>query len=170
MKYRHDQRLKRRWPWVVAVVAVVVVAAAIAAWLLFVPRSPVPDDVKKAVSFPIYYPEQSKLPSGYTLDTKSFTASDQVAMYIITYGSDQRLIVSVQKRPPEDEIAYFYKNTIPIHKDVVTVNGTAAIGAVGQQSITSLPTNDQSWLIIMGPPDVNKDELSRVLQAMTKSN
>jgi hypothetical protein len=169
MKYRHDERVKHRWPFVVGLGLLVVMAGA-AAWLWLVPRDPVPADVKQAVNFPVYYPQQDKLPAGYVLDTKSFVASDQAVIYAINYGDNQKLVVTVQKRPTDDELAVFYKNSIPIHKDVLTLTGKAAVGAVGEQTMVSLPTSDRSWLIMTGPADINRDQLTQVLQSIVKTN
>ncbi len=171
MKYRHNEGPARRWPLLAgAVLAIAIAIAGVGAWLWLAPHDPVPGDVKHAVAFPVYYPQQSKLPAGYTLDTKSFTASDQAVIYAINYGSGQKITVSVQKRPSDNNLANFYKHSIPIHSDVLTMIGKAAVGAVGEQTMVSLPTNDRSWLIITGPATIDRDQLTQVLQSIVKAS
>jgi hypothetical protein len=167
MKYRYDQTLRRRWPLII--IPVVLLVGGVLALLWWMPHDPVPSNVKKAVAFPVYYPLQSKLPDGYTLDTSSFRASDQAVVYTISYGQNQKIVTTVQKRPDDNELANFYKNTIPIHRDVLTLVGKAAVGAIGDQTFVSLPTDDTSWLILTGPSTIDRDQLDAVLKSIVKA-
>lgn len=131
------------------------------------PISPVPLSISKSVNFSVYYPVQSELPSGYTLDTRSFTSNELAVVYKVAYGHGQNLVFSVQKKPSKADIQGFYAKHLPLHNNVVTGVGAAAIGAISTQTLVSLPTTGNAWLLMTGPASVNQPQLKRVLQSIT---
>lgn len=173
-----SKKSKKRW--VALVILIIALLAGVIIWLNLRPKtlpatdnlSPapiVPATVAQAVSFPVYYPDPKKLPPGYKLDISSFkVASDQVVIYIVKYGVNKKLVFSVQAKPSDNDIGVFYKNNIPLHDDVLTLVGKAAIGNINNKVFVSLPTYSNSWIIITGPSDINSDQLKQVLQAIVK--
>jgi hypothetical protein len=134
--------------------------------------SPVSSDVQKAVTFPVYYPRQSKMPAGYGLDSTSFRLADTgVVIYSVEKG-DQQLIFSEQQTPEATIIDKFISSYIPLHNTITTDLGKAAMGAAGQGSnlktIVSLPIAKGPWLIITAPANTKQSDVQQILQALTK--
>jgi hypothetical protein len=134
--------------------------------------SSVPVEIQKAASFPIYYPEQAKLPSGYSLDNTSFRfAQPGVVVYALQKGS-QQLVFSEEETPDGDVVNKFTSSYIPLHNTITTGLGKAAIGAAGQgsnlQTIVSLPITDGPWLIITAPAGSKQSDMQQILQSLVK--
>jgi hypothetical protein len=134
--------------------------------------SPVPAEIRGAVSFAVYYPEQSKLPAGYSLDTTSFRlAQPGVVVYSVKTGS-QQLIFSEEQTPGGNVVDKFTSSYIPLHNPITTDLGKAAMGAAGQganlQTIVSLPITKGPWLIITAPANTKQSDMQQILQSLTK--
>ena len=130
---------------------------------------PVPQNISQLVSFPIYYPDPNKLPKGYKLDVKSFSAPLKNGVtYTVNYGNDNKIVFSVQPKPSADELLTFDGNFLPLRTSYQTAVGQAEIGAYNLKTLVSLPTNSSSWIIITAPPNINQDQLKQVLSAITK--
>lgn len=129
---------------------------------------PVPLSIRQTAKFPIYYPDQSKLPADYHLDTASFTASKLVVVYKVNYDNGkQKLVFSVEQKPSSSDIQDFYKTHLPLSSTIDTPIGTATIGAIGQRTVVSLPTTSNAWLLITGPPKIDAAQLKQVLLSLT---
>lgn len=151
--------------------ALIVLGAISSRYYMQRTKSPIPSNITKTVNFPLYYPNQKKLPVGYKLDTNSFqTPSQNVVVYSVIYSSQKKLVFSLQQKPSTDELASFNKQYLPIHRQVLTQVGTATEGAIGQQTVVSLPADtDNTWIIITGPSDIyGTANLTQVLRALTK--
>jgi hypothetical protein len=158
----------------ICAVAVLVSGLGAGSWqLLHRSTSPVPGDVQRAVRFPVYYPDPKRLPAGYALDVHSFKApvKDGVT-YVVRYGTGKNIVFSVQSKPSDSDLQSFNASYIPLRNDYRTMVGQAEIGAYlsnGRlQTLVSLPTDSNAWLIITAPPDINHDQLQQVLQALQK--
>lgn len=154
-------------------VAGIVVIAIIGGGFFYITgsnNSPVPSKLSKAVDFPVYYPDPKKLPNGYSLNEKSFKSPQSgVIVYAVSYGKGQKLVFSVQHKPSSDDLASFVKTYIPINRQVLTLAGTATVGAIGQQTVASLPTDTNAWIIVTGPANAfGSNDFSQVLQALRK--
>jgi hypothetical protein len=131
------------------------------------PHSPVPLSIRRNANFSIYYPDQAKLPAGYTLNTGSFKFADNTAViYTVSYGANKKLTFSVQKKPADTIIQKFATGYIPLHTNVTTPTGTALVGAIGMQTVVSLPTKGNAWIIITGPSDTDQTRLTQVLRSI----
>lgn len=135
--------------------------------------SPVPNNISRAVSFPIYYPDQKKLPRGYTLSSNSFSKPvPNGVTYSVLYGHGQKIVFSLQPKPSNNELQGFSSNYIPLHNSYSTPIGQALLGAyntkVGTETLVSLPTNSNTWIILTAPYNINQDELKQVLSSLTK--
>jgi hypothetical protein len=132
--------------------------------------NPVPVSIQRKVNFPVYYPVQSKLPVGYTLNTSSFSVGNGAAVYAVSYNQGKKIVFAVQQKPSAVDIQGFYTTHMPLHSDVNTPVGTAAIGVINQQTVVSLPTKSNAWLLITAPLNINQKHLKQVVQAIVKPN
>jgi hypothetical protein len=122
----------------------------------------IPSNIRTAVDFPLYYPEQ--LPKGYTINPSSFGATNEVVTYSINYGTDSKLAISLQPIPRTFDFTQFYANSM---KDALSVNttiGTAKIGNINGVQTVSL-TNAKTWLLISAPNGIGNDALLSVLKS-----
>ena len=164
--------LYRRGLYVVAGI-VLIAALSLAAVVSFhhfrqskPPPDPVPLAIRQSVGFSVYYPDPAKLPAGYRLDMQSFSNNSLVVVYDVTYSGNQRLVFSVQQKPAATAIQNFTAKRLPLHLTVTTGIGTAAIGVIGTQTVVSLPTSGNAWLLVTGPLNTDQGKLSQVLQAL----
>jgi hypothetical protein len=153
----------------------ILILLGIAGWGLYLflshrTVSPVPKNIRQAVSFPIYYPDPKKLPASYTLDTKSFTAAPDKngVAYWINYYSGKRLVFSVQPKPSDSELQNVNSNFIPIRIDYQTPVGQAEIGTYNNQTFVSLPIINGPWIVITAPADINHDHLKQILKSVRR--
>jgi len=147
---------------------VIVVGAAV--WLATQrSSSPVPKNVAQKVSFPVYYPDQAKLPAGYRLDRNSFASPVKNGVaYDVVYAGGKKIVFSVQVKPSDNELQSFNSNYIPLRLDYQTKLGQAEIGAYRGQTLASLPIIDGPWIVLTAPPDINQGQLKQVIQAIRK--
>lgn len=139
-------------------------------WFWLRGTSPVPKSLRQSVSFAIYYPEQKKLPAGYSLDTKSFSSPQRnVIIYRVNHGGD-KLVFSVQPKPSDSEIQKFNSSYIPLRNAFSTPIGQAQIGAFGGsksiQTLASLPTYSGPWIIVTAPSNISQDQLKQILLSL----
>jgi len=157
---------------------IVIIVVALSATIYINQRSntvynAIPLSVRDGVSFQIYYPEQSKLPAGYTFNLNSFThPTNEVLVFSVNYPVNNKIIFSEQAEPSSSQIQNFYANYMPLRNSYQTAEGQAEIGAYKNtggnlQTLVSLPTNG-TWLIITAPPDITQNQLKQVLSAITK--
>jgi hypothetical protein len=151
-----------------------ILAAGAGAWIyLHRPVSPVPKEFRKGLTFTIYYPDQKKLPTGYVLDKTSFAnPHDNTLLYRVNYGNGKKLTFALQIKPSADDIESFYANLIPLRNKMDVPAGHAEIGAynnagkIDTQSVVSLPTATNTWIIITGPADIDQGQLKQVLESI----
>jgi hypothetical protein len=169
---KRQHKRKSRKPLVIGICAFLIILIAGVGGFLYInkTKSPVPKNISKSVNFPIYYPDQKKLPSGYTLSKSSFKSPQPGAvLYSVQYDNGKKLVFSVQQKPSDSDLAAFVKNYIPIHRQVLTLVGTATVGAIGPQTVVSLPTDSNTWIIVTGPANAyGTDNLAQVLKALKK--
>lgn len=168
--------LKFRKYWAVA--ALVILILAISLFILLKSglergRSPIPQSISNSVSFPVYYPDPKKLPTGYVLSPESFRVPQKdVVLYSVNYGKDKKLVFSVQPKPSDTYINNFHANYIPLHSDFQTSIGKAEIGAYNNtgnlQTLVSMPADDRIWIVITAPADIDQNQLKQVLRSIMK--
>ena len=156
-------------------VLVILAAAGGSYWYVSRNSSPVPRNIQSKVDFPIYYPDQKKLPTGYRLNPDSFKAPQaNGVVYEVDYGNGKRMVFSVQPKPSDNALQTFNSSYIPLRTDYQTPSGTAEIGAyndngkITTETLVSLPTNDKTWLLITAPYDINQAQLKQVLSSLKK--
>jgi len=131
----------------------------------------VPKNIQKSVDFSVYYP--GSLPSGYTLDAKSFRLAETgVVVFAVTYGSGKDLAFSEQQQPSSGDIDKFISSYLPLNSALQLPLGQANVGAYGTapniRTVLSLPIHNGPWLIITAPSDASHDDLVRILESLTK--
>lgn len=156
---------------------VLVITAAAASVLLIhnqKTKSIVPENIQKSVGFPIYYPDEKKLPAGYSLNKTSFSnPRNNGVTYFVSYDGSKKIVFSAQPKVSDQEMNLFYKSYIPLKTEVKTAIGKAEIGAYNNAgkvtTLVSLPTEDsKTWLVITAPADINQSQLKQVLQSLRK--
>jgi hypothetical protein len=131
-----------------------------------VSSDPIPLATRQKVSFPIYYPDQAKMPHGYKFSLNSLTASNQAVVYVVTYGKGQRIVFTVQQKPSETDLKGFYATHMPLYTQFQASGGTAADGVINGEVVVSLPTNSKAWLLITAPLNVSQPQLHKVVQSL----
>lgn len=126
----------------------------------------VPTTIRQSAPFTIYYPSPDKLPLGYTLDKDSFSANKDTVLYSVSYDKDQKIVFTLQKKPSSADLTTFYFNQMPLRHEVQLPIGKAAIGVLNNQTMASVPSNKDSWLIVTAPLSVDQDKLEQVLQTL----
>jgi hypothetical protein len=128
--------------------------------------SPVPESVSKQVAFTIYYPDQRKLPSGYTLDVSTIRAASKVILYSVNGPKGLIVHFSVQQKLTDSQIQTFYQTNLKMHTDISTSVGTARIGIAQNQSVASLPTTGNAWVVLTSPSTINRAELIQIIRSI----
>lgn len=134
---------------------------------------PIPLAIRKSVPYSIFYPDSSRLPSGYRLSQNviHFAKAD-VVILMINYGS-KSIVVSEQQPPDSSTINNFVAEHIPVHTTLPTALGQAEFGAYnsgnGLRTVISLPVPNGPWLIITAPPDAKRQTLIEIISSMVKS-
>lgn len=165
----------RRW-LVYVIVLLVIAGLGLAGWAHWhkktaapQPAKLVPLSISQAVNFPVYYPDQARLPAGYVFDTNSFRSPVENGVnYSINYGSGQRIVFTLQPKPSDSELKTFNASYIPLRTDFQTGIGQAEIGTYHQQTLASLPVAKGPWIVITAPPDIDQNQLKQVLQSLKK--
>jgi hypothetical protein len=163
------QRKHIHWPLIGITICLLIILGGGAAFFLVRSHSPVPKSIAKQVDFPVYYPDQKKLPGGYSLNTTSFTSPDKgVVVYSVQYGQNDKLVFSEQPKPSNAELDNFNKQRIPIHVEFTTKFGKAELGIIGQQAVVNVLLKDNVWVIITGPQTLREKDVSPVIAALKK--
>jgi len=157
---------------ILVVILAILIVGGVGAWF-YEHRyiSPIPKSVQQSVNFPIYYPEQKKLPFGYTFNLKSFSNPRQnILLYAVDYGVGQKVVFSLQKKPSDEQINNFYTYNMPLTIPLNTSVGQARIGLAGQppnrKTIASLPTSDGVWILATAPDNINQNQFDQVIKSL----
>lgn len=157
--------IKTRLMVTVALIGLIGVSAGVAYYITHRSKNPVPLSVRQSVGFPVYYPDTKKLPDGYTFVADSFSASGQAVVYRINHGQDH-LVFTLQQKPSALDISNFYTAHMPLHLDFQTPSGTATLGVIGRQTVISLPTKSNTWILITAPTNMDQGQLEKVVQSI----
>ncbi len=156
-----------RW-WYVALIALILVGGSVGLVYMLLRTSTAcnfPSSVRRDASIQLYCPEQAKLPQGVISNTASATIDSGAVLYSLQDGSST-LAVSLQRKPSADKLNNFVINLIPLHFSVDTPVGKAQTGVSNDQSLTTLPTNSSTWIIITAPKDYDLDRLTQILKSL----
>jgi hypothetical protein len=165
------RKLRPRWNpgfqiRTVALVLICLLAVSATIFSLVHHTSPISEVIKKQVKFDVYYPDPTKIPAGYSVDYSDISVTPQALIYTINGPALLKLFVSEQTKPPEVQLHYFYTNQMQLHTDVKTNVGTAAVGAIRAQTVVSLPTNTNTWLLISANHSETAASLRQILVSL----
>ena len=137
------------------------------------PLDPIPVSIISKVSFPVYFPDPSKLPSGFSLLKNSIQYSKPgVVIYVISNSLNQQVVISEQAEPAQSTIDSFLSSYIPLHATVSTADGEAQYGAMNQgkslRSVISLPISNGPWIIATASSSLSRAEFTQVINSMIK--
>lgn len=172
---KQPKRPKRNQKPIYISIAILILIVAAGGWFVFhktssqapAKTSPVPQNIKQAVSFPIYYPDAKKLPAGYTFNPASFSTGSGAVEFTVTNGG-QKIAFTEQAKPSAQDLQNFASSRIPLHININTPVGTALLGAIGNNSVVSLPTNGSTWLLAFAPSNLSQTSLEAVLNSLTR--
>ena len=170
-KPKESKRFLQRIPRWLIIVVVTVIALGSASLYYYIKSNsntlpyPINKQTAQTLGFNIYYPNQKLLPAGYTLNKNSFSYTNQTIIYTVSSGTSS-LVFSVQAKPSTAQIKDFYSKNMPLNTTQSTKIGAATIGAVNGQTLVSLPTNTNAWLLITAPSDVDQQTLNQVIQSI----
>jgi hypothetical protein len=173
-----NQRIKSdarfRLPKLLIATLAVVVVLGLVGWAiqrLLSTQDPVPVSIRRGAHFDIYIPRQNKLPSGFTFDKSSIGLEDQgqAVVYAISTPSGSRLVVSNQQKPSAAALSLFYKNQMPLTIPVTTPVGVAALGSLNNETVVSLPTNTNTWILMTAPLNFSQRQIQKMLQTLERA-
>ena len=127
------------------------------------PTIPVPRAISSQVDFPLYYP--TKFPSGFSLDTNSFSQSNKVVTYTVSYEGNKKLIFNIEVRPTNFDFEGFQSNATKISSSI----GDAYVGSLGKNTVISI-TTEKSWIFIGVPSPIDTPALEVILQHLKQVN
>jgi hypothetical protein len=146
---------------------VIVVVAVITGAVIFVVRNsqhdPLPADVKQEANFALYYPKE--VPSGFHFDQAKYDASTRVVTYDYTTSDGNKLYFSLQPKPAKFNFDNFNKKQLAGAHQTETPVGTATIGILQQETVSSVVT-DKTWIIISAGEKVSLDQLDQVSRSL----
>jgi len=168
---KSGRKISRLYFVVPGVVVIIIVIVGLVTWVVArQPSGTLPYPIAKAqaksLGFDIYYPSQKLLPSGYILNKGSFETTNQVLIYSVSYGNGRKLVFSDQAKPSNTQIQAFYTRNLPLNTTLLTNVGLATIGAVNAQTVISLPTDTNAWLIATAPSNINERNLDLVIKSI----
>lgn len=127
---------------------------------------PLSQVILHSVDFTIYYPDAKQLPKNYYLDYSSFSSNGEAVLFNVTGPNNQKLVFSIQKKPPSADIQTFVFHNIPLHNTVNTNIGQAAVGVLNKQTFVSLPTDGNSWIIMTAPLSISQNDIGQILKSL----
>lgn len=162
-KMRHRFNRNKRIVIAILVIAIMSVAAAVV-----IPRkaAPIPSEIVRRVTFPLYYP--AALPKGYELARDSFSSTSQVVTYYVRYEGTKKLIFSLQPKPADFDFEGFYLKQLFGAKEILTPIGKATIGTMGETTIASV-VSDRTWILIQAPDGIQTAELEAIAKSLTEA-
>jgi hypothetical protein len=128
------------------------------------PKHNAPHSNFTASSFRVYYPNQSKLPSGYKFNNNS-KSNKQTVIYTVGSATHQ-LVFTIQQKPSSETLQNFLTHVIPLHTSLATSIGSAEIGAANNETIVSLPTDSNAWILVTATYNTPSNQLDQILLSL----
>jgi hypothetical protein len=156
--------------WRLLVIGFVVVCALVGAFLIFnqhLHSDPLPKSVKEQAHFPLYYP--TKVPPKFRFDSAAYDASANVVTYDYSTPDGGKIFFSLQPKPSNFNFDDFRKKQLSGAHQVSIPLGTATIGVLQGQTVSSVVT-DKTWILIGSGEKVSIDQLEKVSQSLAKAN
>lgn len=148
----------------VGILVVIVIAVITGLVLHGRSRDPLPADIKQEAGFRLYYPEQ--VPAGFHFDEAKYDSSAKVVTYDYTNTDGNKIYFSLQPKPANFNFNDFNKKQLSGAHQIDTPSGTATIGILQQETVSSVVT-DKSWVLISAGEKVSLDQLEQVSKSLT---
>lgn len=157
-------RLGSRKLLVPAMALIVVMAGATVFFARDSQHDPIPASIKQKAGFTLYYPKS--LPAGFHFDEASYDPSTKVVTYDYATNGGNKLYFSLQPKPSSFNFDNFNKKQLSGAHQTSTPIGTATIGILQQETVSSVVT-DKTWIIISAGEKINLDQLEQVSKSLT---
>lgn len=143
---------------IIGITLIVLVFGLLLGLYLMKPKNPFPENIRKEISYPLYYPE--KLPEGYKLDKSSVKVESNI-MFFTLDNEDKKIIVSEQAIPSQPpDLA-----NIQGFKKFNTSSGDAVIGSnVGRP--TAILLSNTTLITISGDNKIPQDVIVQTTENM----
>lgn len=172
-----NARLKHR-PWLalanrknslIAIVSLIVIGGAVGTVALR-PQSadPVPVSIRHALKFDVYYPKDT-VPKSHAFNSSDFSIQDNGLALTFAVGvpGGPNLVISEQTKPTSEALALFYKTRMPLTVPIYSPVGTAQLGGLNNETVVSLPTTTNTWIIATAPFNADQGKIKQILSTMT---
>lgn len=162
---------KRKWLAIIGSSLLLIIVSIISAYYILPSRNSVPLPPQSTLEninndLPFYYP--SKLPEGFSADEDTIGTQDNVTVYQIAYGNNQRMFVSIQPIPDNFDFVGFYNQTLQA-QEFEANNGEAYIGSLNDNSVVSLKTAD-AWILLNAPGGIGASEMQDIARSLQAVN
>ena len=143
--------------------AVVIIVVILGLFLHGRSHDPLPAAIKKEANFTLYYPKQ--LPPGFHFDEAKYDPSTKVVTYDYTNSAGNKIYFSLQPKPANFNFDAFNKKQLSGAHQIDTPVGTATIGILEQETVSSVVT-DKTWLLIGAGEKVSLDQLEQASKSL----
>jgi hypothetical protein len=126
-------------------------------------HDPLPANIKCQANFPLYYP--TKVPAGFRFDEAAYDPETHVVTYDYSTVDGNKVYFSLQPKPAHFNFNDFNKKQISGGSQVSTSIGTATVGVLQKQTVSSLVT-DKTWILIGAGGKINISQLTQISQSM----
>jgi hypothetical protein len=148
---------------IICVVVICVVGGGIFFALNRSGHDPLPYTVKQQAHFQLYYP--TFVPDGFRFDEAAYDPSTKVVTYDYSTINGNRIYFSLQPKPAGFNFDKFNKKQLTGTSQVATPLGTATVGVLQEQTVSSIVT-DKTWIIISSGEKVSLDQLQQVSKSL----
>jgi hypothetical protein len=148
-------------------VAIVVIAGTAILFTRGSQPDPIPADIKQQADFTLYYPK--KLPADFHFDEAKYDASSRVVTYDYSTKEGNKLYFSLQPKPSGFNFDDFDKKQLSGAHQTDTPIGTATIGILQQETVSSVVA-DKTWVLISGGEKISLDQLEQVSKSLAPAS
>lgn len=151
-----------------AAVATGIILGGLLVFLHWHTRDPVPESIRSAVSFPVYYPDPRLMPIDFSTVSNSFTttANHSVVIYEVRGKTRQLINVSVEQKPSASVLAKLSATVLPSHVKLTTEAGHIQAGTGNHELVGSLVTNQNSWVLVTAPLSLTVPVLTQFMKSL----
>ena len=149
---------------VIALALVISVAAIVAHGRS---HDPLPADIRQEAGFTLYYP--AHVPTGFRFDEAKYDPSAKVVTYDYANADGNKIYFSLQPKPANFDFNDFNKKQLSGAHQIDTPVGTATIGILQPETVSSVVTN-KTWILISAGEKVSLDQLEQASKSLTAVN
>jgi hypothetical protein len=126
----------------------------------------IPRSIVEQALFPVYEPDY--LPSGYTIDQRSFVVNDvQVLVFQALDSSGTNIAITEEATPPKFDFAGFYKTNLSDIRNLTGVSNPTVTGTIKTNGRTILSINTgKTWVVMTSKTHFSETELRTIAQKL----